>query len=394
MKNKIIIIKFLAFVLCINVKAQSNIENVLAEIRKNNKTIQATAQFYEAQNLQYKTGNTPNNPTVEYDFLSGSPAAVGNQHDLTIAQQFDFPIAYIKKSQLAKTQTAQSEFEIQANRQSILLQAKQYCIALVYHKKLQSQLMQQKQSNEKLITDYQTKLDKGEGNILDVNKAKLQFIQVKNQLQQNTSEIAQLNTKLTSLNGGNPILFTDTVYQITDKLPSFEQLVIEYENADPLGKILEQEKLITQKQLELSKSMWLPKMEIGYHYQGILGQTYNGIHTGISIPIWENKNSIKHQKSKLLYSELKLQVNRNQQYHEIKSLYEKYTNLKVTLDEFRSNFETLNSTALLNKALYLGEISTIQYWMEINYYRDALNNFLQIEMDYQLTISELNKFQL
>ena len=119
MKRKIIIIQFLVIAFYIHAIAQSNIENVLAEISKNNKTIQATAQFYEAQNLQYKTGNTPDNPTVEYDFLSGSPADAGNQHDFTVVQQFYFPTAYLKKSQLAKTQTAQSEFEIKANRQNI-----------------------------------------------------------------------------------------------------------------------------------------------------------------------------------------------------------------------------------------------------------------------------------
>ncbi len=394
MKNKIIIIKFLALAFCINAKAQSNIENVLAQISKNNKTIQATTQYYEAQNLQYKTGNTPANPTVEYDFLSGSPATAGNQHDFTVAQQFDFPTAYIKKSQLAKTQTAQTEFQLTASRQDVLLEAKKHCIELVYQNKLQVQLTQQKQNTEKLLTDFQTKLDKGEGNILDVNKAKLQLIQIKKQVQQNISDISQLNQKLTALNGGNAITFTDTTYQTPQTIPPFEQLETEYENADPLRKILEQEKLITQKQVELSKSLWLPKMELGYHYQGILGQTYNGIHTGISIPLWENKNTVKLQKSKLLFTELNIADHRTEHYYQIKNLYEKYTNLKITLQEYQTIFATLNNTALLNKALALGELTTIQYFMEINYYTEAQTNFLQTEKEYHAAIAELYKYQL
>ncbi len=394
MKNKIIIIKFLFLTFCVNANAQSKIENVLAEISKNNKTIQATAQFYEAQNLQYKTGNTPSNPTVEYDFLSGRPVTAGNQHDFTIAQQFDFPTAYIKKSQLAKTQTAQTEFQLTASRQEVLLKAKKHCIELVYQNKLQIQLAQQKQNTEKLLADFQTKLDKGEGNILDVNKAKLQLIQIKKQVQENISDIAQLNQKLTALNGGLTITFTDTIYQTPQEIQPFEQLETEYENGDPLRKILEQEKLITQKQVELSKSMWLPKMELGYHYQGILGQTYNGIHTGISIPLWENKNTIKQKQAQLLFSDLQLQDHRTEHYYEIKNLYEKYTNLKITLQEYQTILATLNNTALLNKALALGELTTIQYFMEINYYTEAINNFLQTEKEYHETIAELYKYQL
>ena len=394
MKRKIIIIQFLVIAFYIHAIAQSNIENVLAEISKNNKTIQATAQFYEAQNLQYKTGNTPDNPTVEYDFLSGSPADAGNQHDFTVVQQFYFPTAYLKKSQLAKTQTAQSEFEIKANRQNILLEAKHHCIDLVHHNKLQVQLTQQKQNTEKLLSDFQVKLDKGEGNILDVNKAKLQHIEIKKEFQENVSAINELNIKLTELNGGNAITFTDTVYFITPAIPDFAQLENDYEKADPLLKILEQKKLVTQKQLELSKSLSLPKMEVGYHYQGILGQTYNGIHTGISIPLWENKNTVKQKQAQLLFSDLQLTAHTNEHYYHIKHIYEKYTNLKIILQDYQSVFATLNNTTLLNKALALGEITTIQYFMEMNYYTTAQANYLQTEKEYHETIAELYKYQL
>ena len=55
MRHKIIITKFLSLVICTSVNAQSAIDNVLAEINKNNKTILATAQYYQAQNLEFKT---------------------------------------------------------------------------------------------------------------------------------------------------------------------------------------------------------------------------------------------------------------------------------------------------------------------------------------------------
>lgn len=394
MKNKIIIINFLISAICINANAQSKIESVLAEISKNNKTILANKQYYEAQNLQYKTGNNPSNPTVEYEFLSGSPENAGNQQDFIIVQQFDFPTTYIIKSQLSKIQTGQSEFQLTASRQDVLLEAKKHCIELVYQNKLQLQLIQQKRNTERILSDLQTKLDIGEGNILDVNKTKLQLIQIKKQVQQNISDIAQINQKLTALNGGNEITLIDTIYETIQAIPSFEQLESEYENVDPFRKILEQEKLITQKQVELSKSMWLPKMEVGYHYQGILGQTYNGIHTGISLPLWENKNTVKQKQAQLLFNDLKIQDHRNEHYHEIKSLYEKYSNLKITLEEYKTIFATFNNTTLLNKALALGELNTIQFFIEINYYKESLNNYLQTEKEYYITIAELFKYKL
>ncbi len=392
--KKYLIIKLCVLALTINANAQSSADTVLANIAKNNKTIIANTQYWEAKKLQYKTGLTPYNPAIDYDFMVGSPSTAGNQNDFTVTQSFDFPTAYIKKKQLSEQQIAQTEFQITSKRQNVLLEAKKICIELVYHNKLQSQLAQRKQNTEKLLSDFQVKLNKGEGNILDVNKAQLQLIEINKDFQQDLSSINQLNQKLTELNGGNAIIFTDTIYPLLPTIPAFEQLENEIEASDPIRKFLEQEKLITQKQVELSKPMWLPKFEMGYHYQGILGQAFQGVHAGITIPLWENKNTVKTQQANLLFTNLNLQDHINENYYEIKQLYEKYQNLKITLSEYQTVFASLNNTTLLNKALASGQISTIEFFMELSYYYNAFNNYLQIEKEYYEVIAELYKYQL
>jgi outer membrane protein, heavy metal efflux system len=394
MKNKIAIILLVVLMFYLKADAQSNFDNVLESIKRNNKTLLATTQYWEAEKLHYKTGLSPDNPTVSYDYLKGSPANAGNQTEFIINQPFDFPTSYIKKSQLAKQQAIQTGHKLTAARQDILLDAKKTCIQLVYHNKLNLQLTQQKQNIEKLYFDFKTKLEKGDGNILDVNKAQLQLIEIKKDYQNNLSAINQLNQKLTELNGGEAISLNDTIYQVLPVIPPFEQLENEYESYDPLRMDLEQEKIVAQKQIELSRTMSFPKMELGYRYQGIIGQKYNGFHTGISLPLWENKNTVKLSKAHALFADLELQAHVNEHYYHIKHIYEKYSNLKITFEEYQSIFATLNNTALLNKALLLGEISTIQYFMETNYYTGAIYNFLQTEKEYHETIAELYKYQL
>lgn len=371
--------------------SQSNIEHVLSEITKNNPTIIANRQYLESQNLKYRTGLTPSDPTIEYDFLIGRPANAGNQHDVTLVQAFDFPTVYKKKSQLANQQVAQSEFELKATRQHVLIETEKICIELVYYNKLQTQLNRQKQSIEKLLSNIKTKLDKGESTILDVNKVQLQFIEFKKQVQENISAVEQLNSKLSSLNGGTPIAFADTFYFTPSLMPSLKQLETEIEVLDPHIKILEQKKAIAQKQVELKKALWLPKFELGYRYQGILSQTYNGIHTGLSIPLWENKNTVKTQQSELIFTELKIQEYRVLRYSEIKALYDKLANLSNILQEYQNAFGTFNNTEFLNKALAFGQITIIDYFLEMNYYNTAFNNYLKIEKDYYMTLVELFK---
>ncbi|MEK6614786.1 MAG: TolC family protein [Bacteroidota bacterium] len=392
--KKYFIIKLFVLSFIINTKAQSSADTVLASIAKNNKTIIANTQYCEAQKLQYKTGLTPYNPSVNYDYLIGSPNTTGNQTDFTVTQTFDFPTAYIKKKQLSEQQIAQAEFQLTAKRQDVLLEAKLICIELVYRNKLQSRFAQRKQNTEKLLSDFQTKMNKGEGNVLDVNKAQLQLIEINKEFQQNLSSINQLNQKLTELNGGNAIIFTDTIYPPLTNIASFEQLENEIKTTDPILKFLEQGKLVTQKQVELSKAMSLPKLETGYRYQGILGQTFQGVHAGITIPLWENKNIVKTQQANLLFADLNLQDHRNEYYYEIKQLYEKYTNLKITLSEYQTVFASLNNTTLLNRALASGQISTIEYFMEMSYYYNAFNNYLQTENEFYEVVAELYKHNL
>lgn len=377
-----------------NGNAQTNVDSVLSSISVNNKTILANEQFWEAEKLQFKVGLFPYNPKVDYDYLNGSPATAGNQTEFAVTQSFDFPTAYGKKKQLSNNQIAKAEFQLIATRQEVLLRAKNTAIELIYRNKLQKELMIRKQNTEKWLSDFQTRLDKGDGNILDVNKAKLQLIQINSEYQENISATNQLNQKLTELNGGIAITLADTAYPQQSDVPSFTELESEIEAANPVRKYLEQEINVGKSQVVLSRAMSLPRLEAGYRYQSILGQTFQGLHLGMTIPLWENKNTVKVRQASLVSNELDLQEHKNEHYHEILGLYEKYTNLKITLDEYKTLFGSLNNTALLEKSLTLGQISSIEYFLEIGYYYDALRNYLKTEKDYHQTISELYKHKL
>lgn len=374
--------------------SQSTIDNALAEIAKNNKTIQANTHYWNAQKVQYKTGNTLYNPTIEYDYLKGSPANAGNQTDIIVTQSFDFPTAYVKKNELAKQLSTQADLQLKMANQELLLEAKKFCIELIYRNKLQVPLTKRKEATEKWLANFKKKLDTGDGTILDVNKAEIQLLEIKKQFQDNASIIAKLNEQLTSLNGGTAIVLTDVVYFDVPVIPNFETLEKEIEAQDYIRKTLEQEKVIAQKQIDVSKALALPKMELGYHYQGILGQTYNGIHTGISLPLWESKNTVKLQKAKMTFAESALTDHTNEHYYEIKQLYGRYESLKSILGDYEKINNSVEPIKLLDKALSAGQISVLEYFVELNYYNTTFNSYLEIEKEYYEVLATLLKYQL
>lgn len=374
--------------------SQSTIDKVLSEIAKNNKTIQANTQYWNAQKVQYKTGNSLYNPTVEYDYLKGSPANAGNQTDVVVTQSFDFPTVYGKKNELAKQLSTQADLQLKAANQELLLEAKKICIELVYRNKMQVPLTKRKEATEKWLAHFNKKLANGDGTILDVNKAKIQLLEIKKQFLENASFIAKLNEQLTSLNGGNALVLNDLAYFDVPVVADFETLKKEIETQDYIRKTLEQDKIIAQKQIDVSKAMALPKMEVGYHYQGILGQTYNGIHTGISLPLWESKNRVKLEKAKMTFTESALTNHTNEHYYEIKQMYGRYESLKSILEDYQKINQSVEPLPLLDKALAAGQISVLEYFVELNYYNESQNSYLELEKEYYDVVASLLKYKL
>ncbi|MDQ3550306.1 MAG: TolC family protein, partial [Bacteroidota bacterium] len=193
---------------------------------------------------------------------------------------------------------------------------------------------------------------------------------------------------------GQSIQVSDTTYPVTNDVFDFEILDSLIEASDPLLKVYDQEKELMQRQIGVQKSLNLPKIETGYHSQGILGQSYKGIHAGITIPLWENKNRLKAAQANLEYANANAQSHIIEHRLENKGYYDQLAVRLKAMQEYKDLFATLNNTELLNKSLRLGQITIIQYFLDESYYFSAYDKYLQMEWEYQQAIARLYKYQL
>lgn len=375
-------------------RAQQSLDLVLESIARNNPSLIAARQYWEAQSLQYKTGLTLPNPTVQAQYLLGSPAVAGDQVDFFAVQGFDYPTTYRKRRELADLQGQQSVASLSGQRIDVLLEAQLLGLEIIYQSKLSAFLDQRLQNLVRVRGDFQTRLDRGDGNVLDLNKATLQLLEVKQSSAEVAIELASLQTELTRLNGGEPINFVDTTYPALQPVLTFEELEQRSEAADPTRRLLEQQRLIANKQLELSRTYRLPSFEVGYHYQGILGQKFSGAHVGVSIPIWEQKNRQQYGEAEVRYAQVQLVANKTAHYYEIKELYERQQALRVSREEYRDAMSMISNTTLLDKALAFGEITTIEYFLELSFYNNASLHLLELERDYVMAVARLLQYEL
>jgi hypothetical protein len=233
--------------------SQSSVENILKEISGNNKTLIANSQSMKSKKLESMVGQSLYNPFIEVTNLFG-PNDAGDQTEFKLIQPFDFPTSYSKRNKVSDLKIQQTGFEHSILKQDILLEAKLICFELIYFNKKRLQLLRRMQTSEVIHEMYLTKMNRGEGNVLDVNKSKLNLANADMDLLLVENKIKEFNDELTELNGGKKIIFNDTIYPSVPVLPDFVTLESKIESNDPVRKLLYQEKLISQGQTELSKN--------------------------------------------------------------------------------------------------------------------------------------------
>lgn len=139
----------------------------------------------------------------------------------------------------------------------------------------------------------------------------------------------------------------------------------------------------------------LPSLSIGYKYiNSDISKKVNGIQIGVSIPIWENKNRVKQAKLNRLYHQEALISHQIDFNSEIKQLWDKYQILQQSLQQYNNTLEKANNTKLLKKAMTLGEISSIEYFMELTYYYLNIDTYLELQLQYHKVLAQMQRYKL
>ncbi len=382
------------FLLIGNVSAQNTLDAMLAQIEGNNPSLRTEKQRVEATAKEFQTGLWLYDPQVGFDLMKGFPNSAGNQTDLTVTQPFDYPTAYARRRKLANLRTGQLAFESLALRQDVLLEAKRTAIQLIFLNKRRAELARRLVAGQQFLDNYQKKYDARDATALDLNKARHQVVNLKTDLKLLEAEAAEHLSRLVALNGGETLILTDTLYPAITPIPAFDTLVQTIATSDPDLQFLQAQQQVGSAQVSLTKALSMPKMEAGYHYQGILGQNFHGMHVGMSVPLWENKNRVAQQQLQTAFYAGQLESQRNERYYTVKGLYEKFQSLQAGLDEYRQSLLSLNNLELLDKALAGGQITTLEYFVEQSLLYESRDRLLELERESALVAGELLKFEL
>lgn len=376
-------------------RAQNSIDQVLKSIETNNKSLQANTKMTDAQKLEAQTGKFLANPSVEWEQMWGNRNNPGSEYTLTVKQSLDFPTTYSNKNKLANLKANTIGFQSAAYRQQLLLNAKQTCIEIIYLRKQKSLLDERLANAETMFALYKKRFESGDANQLELNKIQLELLNAQNQSRLNKATLTAAEEQLRNLNGGNPITFDATDYPAGEELINFNQLQVAFMEADPNLKSLTGDQEIANREVKLSRSLTLPKFDVGYKRNAASDHVAsNGFMVGVSIPLFENKNTVKKAKAQAEFATASLEDNRLNLKTNLQQLYQQAEALQISRADYAKVLEQQRNIELLNKALNAGQLSVIDYFTELTTIYDSHQSYLDVEKEYHNILAQLYQYKL
>ncbi|MBA7528960.1 hypothetical protein ES705_21152 [subsurface metagenome] len=385
------IIFFITFWL--NSSGQSKIDSLLNQVIQNNEVLKANRKYQEAQSILYKTGLTPANPRLAYGYFPGDKVTPGRKETFDLIQSFDFPTTYVIKKNVSDNQVQHTAVMGKLVRQDILLKAELTLFELIYLQKVNFKFIQRKALAERLLKDFQRKMDHGDASRLDLNKARLEFLLANNNVRKNQSSIDQVIEKLTQMNGGFEPDIGDLGYPDIE-LHDLDSIIKNALNKYPDLEALRINKLLALNMVKLQKSKSLPSFEMGYGSEVVPGEHFRGIRIGLTIPLWENKNKVKQARVNAEHTELQAKSRISELISIIKQNYYQASSLKLNFEDYKKTISQSKNQELLGKALELGQISSIEYFMEIRFFYQLIDKYLELEKKYFQMLAQLYQYEL
>ncbi|MCG8700936.1 MAG: TolC family protein, partial [Bacteroidales bacterium] len=370
------------------VYAEGSLTDYLRLVEANNQTIATAAQLKQTSNIGSRTGIYPDNPSIQYGYFPGDKDEMGIKTVYGISQSFDFPTVYSTQHKIAKQKDTLHSLEYEQTRMNVLLDAKVTYYHYVFLLKKKKQLKFRLSNAEKIYTSYQQKLNKGNASALEVNKSKILFLSVKSKNLLLDQEIASVHQQLNYLVHNSAIYLSDTNYD-SSILPAFDSLRSEVNLMHPVLKKMQQQQALSELEIHLQKQYSFPSFEVGYASEKEREGNYSGVRAGLSIPIWKDKNTIKLAKAQSILINSKQQDIKSRYFNQLEIDFNKAVRLQEVLSEYENTLLNTTDIELINKAFELGEISVIDYIMEISFFYDIYDEYLETEKQYHLTLANL-----
>ncbi len=389
------IVWILSLLAVVHTGAQTRIADVLSLIENNNDELKASAQVVLGQKATASAENSLEDPTFGFSHLWGQNSVQDRKYEISVSQTFDFPSVYVSRNRLKGLKYTLYDTQQVMQRQQVLLQAKELCLQVVYLNRHIELAEKRQEAADRLAALYRNRLESGEANILDVNKIEIEQLNVATAYTRLVNERNACLARLQVMNGGEAIPGLESLVEYTaEELPaSFEEWKEQTLQSAPELQLFRQNNRIAEKEISLSKAGWIPRFELGYRHAYELGERFNGLTVGVSIPLFANRKQVKIARAQAIAETFTADYQTLQVSEALQTAYQEAISLKANLDRY-SRLASSNQFQELQTALTAWQISMVESMRDATQFYEAFENQLSLEYEYHLRLARLYKYSL
>jgi len=390
-KTKKTALALLLIVTVSTAKAQQPVEfyALINEISTNNMTLAAARKQLSADRMENQSAMKLDDPTIDYGFQWGSPEYVENRHVVTVMQPFDFSLLSGNRRRVAEAGNNVLDAEYQASCISLLIEASGYYVDACLYRELDTLYQKYVNLAKRIAVNAAREFETGETGLLQYNKSKLLLSNIEAELAYNRIAYQEAVDALLLLNGGKElsVSYVDTLPLV---LPSnFEEWYAASTEYIPDVRLAALGVDLCREQLSERRTDALPGLAVGYSGEMAADANYHGFQIGLSIPLWSSGLKIKQAKARLESASIQKEETMMKLHLSLKTAYERaqsFLHVYLTSNEI---LENLSYSRPVERAFAAGEISMLEYSVEIEYLLAAMESCKTALRDYNKAAASL-----
>ena len=353
-----------------------------------------TSDLYSLKSLQanLKTASNLPDPEIGGEYLV-MPEDVDNRWTAEVSWGVEWPGVYGARNRESKIKMSAADKAVYSQRIDKLAEIKDLLLDYAQCRQKCQILEKLNKDNETIYQIAQETIKGGEMTVLDLNKIKIEYTNIKGAQASLIEEEAEIIASLSAIYGKD---CSDLVQAMDCRFPDISiptetDMSLIKTNAPSLQAAAAEADVLRQSK-KVSKMEAFPSLSVGYKHQYEDGMHFNGAVLGISIPIFSSRGKQKAANAEIMEADYKVETTAMTIETEANSVLKRLKLLKWQIDEISPLVESIDYEPILLKAYQEGILSLLDYITERNYFANAAVELVSLRYSAAKAQIQLSKY--
>ena len=361
---------------------------VVNEVLANNPGLKARSAEFRSMKLTDAADNRLEAPEVEFEHQWGQDG-IGNKWAVGVSQSFDWPGLYKARGEANRLSSEAYSASYAGYVADLTLEVKQLLVDMVALRLSRDATVRQMENLASLHALTSRAFESGEATVLEMNKLELQRFSMESKLATLDAGYVALSGQLAALNGGVAPDVSGIDAYPDGVLLAEEEYISLMEKGDATLESMRRDIERRKAGVKVESMKRYPGFSLGYVHNVELGEHFNGLRVGVSLPFLSGNSRHKSAEAMVQSADYEYEAFKMRRQAEVTADYRTAVSLWKRVEGRTRLFSGDSYLSTLRKALDGGQMTLMDYLYESNLYIESQQEYFDLLARYhKLLISQ------